>query len=116
MQKLVFESKWEQTISEQDRQKIESTFNKINIPNHQVRLTPLWQAVNHKGELLVTTLIHNSTNQSLSFNNTKVQYDNRVEALFTLPISIDPQTSMPWTFIFPEHPMPEKLGQLKIVE
>ncbi|TQR15335.1 SLAP domain-containing protein [Psychrobacillus soli] len=125
MQKLEFEPSWDKTISSNDRQKIETIFlqtRKFN--NHPIQLTPLWQAFNHKGELLVTVLIHNFTLHSYSFQNTKLNYivnnEILVEHFFTLPsLSIQEERSMPWTFIFPKENMtytlPFENGHLEIV-
>lgn len=72
-----------------------------------IEMIPIWKAVNHKGELLITALIHNRTEQLLEFIDTTIIYeevDNHAEFSFTLPeLKVEPFTSQPWTFIFPEH-------------
>lgn len=125
MQKLMFESSWDKALSDKDRKSIEKTFletSKYN--NDTIQLTPLWQAFNHKGELLVTVLIHNFTEHSFSLNGTKLRYsvNNEIlaEHLFTLPyFAIQAKCSMPWTFIFPKEQLNNKLlvenGQLEII-
>ncbi len=108
MQKLRFESSWDKTLSANDRERIKQVFLKTstttNTSSHL--LAPLWQAINHKGDLLMTVLVHNFDNQVLSFHNKKLRYieNNNVmaEHIFTLPsLTIENETSMPWTFIFP---------------
>ncbi|MBS4175581.1 SLAP domain-containing protein [Bacillus sp. FJAT-49736] len=106
MQKLYFESAWDKTISEKDRERIREAFHKTSIPhNSQLEFTRLWEAINHKGALLVTVLIHNFDSEELTFHNKLLQYRENEEITaahpFTLPVPIKPETSMPWTFIFP---------------
>lgn len=125
MHKLEFESSWDKTISNKDRQKIEAVFLETCQSNNQrIQLTPLWQAFNHKGELLVTVLIHNFTMHPYSFQNTKLKYIQAnevcIEHSFTLPsLSIESKSSTPWTFIFPNEILNNKLpldnGYLEII-
>ncbi|SES42295.1 SLAP domain-containing protein [Psychrobacillus sp. OK032] len=125
MQKLMFESSWNKALSDKDRNAIEKTFletSKIN--NDTIQLTPLWKAFNHKGELLVTVLIHNFTEHSFSLDGTKLRYSVNNEILaehsFTRPLlAIQAKYSMPWTFIFPKEKLDKKLshenGLLEII-
>ncbi|WP_313893726.1 SLAP domain-containing protein [Psychrobacillus sp.] len=107
MQKLMFESSWNKALSNKDRKVIEDAFLKTAILNsNSIQFTPLWQAFNHKDELLVTMLIHNFTSELVSFNDIQLRYleNNKMiaEHLFHLPtLVIQPSYSMPWTFIFP---------------
>lgn len=66
MQNLVFEEAWDKTISNQDRYEIERAFQQSMIPQNELLCTPLWRAINHKGDLLVTVLIHNGTKEDFS--------------------------------------------------
>lgn len=107
---LVFEPKWDKALPSADRRKIEQTFqNSVqpNSVNKQMTFTPLWQARNHRSDLLVTVLINNYSRQAYSFSNTTLQYveDDTVKAEkhFTLErVFVPPDSSMPWTFIFPK--------------
>ncbi|MFJ5622838.1 SLAP domain-containing protein [Peribacillus loiseleuriae] len=107
MQKLQYESSWDKTLSNKDRKIIEGIFLDTSLPNqNSIQFTSLWQAINHKGELLVTVLVHNFSHQVCSFMNKKLRYmeNNEIiaEHTFTLPsLIVQPETSMPWTFIFP---------------
>jgi SLAP domain-containing protein len=107
VQKLRFESSWDKTLSAKDRERIKQVFLETSTTNKSSHsLAPLWQAINHKGDLLMTVLVHNFDNQALSFHNKKLRYveNNKVmaEHIFTLPsLTIEYETSMPWTFIFP---------------
>ncbi|MFJ7977027.1 SLAP domain-containing protein [Peribacillus sp. NPDC096379] len=107
MQTLQYESSWDKTISNKDRKTIEDIFLETSLPNHSlIQFTPLWQAMNHKDELLVTVLVHNFSHQVCSFISKKLRYleNNEIiaEHTFTLPsLTVPPETSMPWTFIFP---------------
>ncbi|QDP39909.1 SLAP domain-containing protein [Radiobacillus deserti] len=107
MQKLVFEDKWEKTIAEEDRLRIQEIF--ANLQSEQkdgLFFIPIRQAVNHRDDLLVSVLIHNATNEPITFEEKNVKYleDCKVmgEYFFTLPVRIEAYTSMPWTFIFPK--------------
>jgi SLAP domain-containing protein len=105
MQKLVFEDAWDRTISQKDRDIIEQLF-RAEILEEGVSFTIVRMAVNHKNERLVTAIVHNRTSQNLVFENTPLQFCDGdtllVEHEFTLPaLKVPPETSMPWTFIFP---------------
>jgi len=126
MQKLQFEPSWDKTLSPKDRKRIEEIHFETSLSNPaNVQLTPLWQAANHKGELLVTVLVHNFSQQVLLFHNKKLRYiENKeiiAEYIFNLPsLVIQRETSMPWTFIFPveslKKPATLEKGQLEFVD
>lgn len=107
MQTLKFEYSWDKALSHKDRKTIEAIFlETCNFNNGSIQLIPLWQASNHKGELLVTVLIHNFTQCTYNFNETLIGYSEHNELLakhlFTISsLVIPPVTTMPWTFIFP---------------
>ncbi|WP_077619614.1 SLAP domain-containing protein [Bacillus sinesaloumensis] len=107
MQKLQFEAAWDRTISEKDRREIQSTFQEV-APSLEpgIHFTTFRIAVNHKNEQLVTSIIHNCTEESFLFKNTPLQIWNGdtllAEQAFTISsLQVGPETSMPWTFIFP---------------
>lgn len=126
MQKLQFEPSWDKTLSPKDRKRIEEIYFETSLSNPaNVQLTPLWQATNHKGELLVTVLVHNFSQQVLLFHNKKLRYiENKeiiAEYIFNLPsLVIQRETSMPWTFIFPveslKKPATLEKGHLEFVD
>lgn len=107
MQELLFEPSWEKALAHKDREKIQKIFletNKLDTSN--IRLVPIRQAFNHKGELLITVLIHNFSDAALTFNEKRMLYIEKNKAVaentFTLPtLFIPSKVSMPWTFIFP---------------
>lgn len=105
MQKLYFEAAWEHTLATNDRNKISQTFEIVK-PNldEGVQFTFLWEAHNHKGEQLITTLIHNVRPYPLELINTTIQYQQHENlsfiSTFHVPEIIPPKSSMPWTFIF----------------
>ncbi|MED1202216.1 SLAP domain-containing protein [Heyndrickxia acidicola] len=106
MQKLQFEASWDRTISNGDREKIKKAFDETCLAENKEMITPLWQALNYKNDLLITVLVHNFSNHPLFFLERKIAYveDQKVmaEYLFTIPaLKVEPLTSMPWTFIFP---------------
>lgn len=106
MQTLSFEQAWDRTIAPEDRQYIQHLFEKTSFENG-VHFTLIREAINHKQETLVTVLIHNCEETPLILNDICIAYQNEVEQMcefFSLPIQINPFTSMPWTFIFPEEP------------
>ncbi|UFU00748.1 SLAP domain-containing protein [Radiobacillus kanasensis] len=106
MQKLVFEEKWDKTIANADRFFIEKVFSELTLNDEDIiQFTPIRQAVNHKEDLLVTVIIHNTSGEGLSLNQQKLSYMENdylmAEETFFLPVVLPPFTSMPWTFIFP---------------
>lgn len=109
MQQLQFESSWAKALSAQDRESIEKLFNDTKQQRYStIVFSPIRQAINHRNELLVTVLVHNFSQHPLQFKDTRLVYSNEQEVLaenvFTLPtLTIPPQVSMPWTFIFSVH-------------
>lgn len=125
MQKLKFEDSWDKTISEQDRERILDIFMETHDSSgHGVEFTPLWQAMNHKGELLVTVLVQNYSDHDLVFHNQKLCFTVNQEMVashtFTIPaLVLEGETSMPWTFIFPKESLKDdgfEGGSLQFVE
>lgn len=108
MQHLQFEKSWDKALSAQDRSYIEKVFVETKHLNGTgVIFSPIREAINHKEALLVTVLVHNFTDQPLTFNNTRLRYKIQEEVIaeneFTLPNLVIPnEVSMPWTFIFPK--------------
>jgi len=103
MQTLKYEASWKKAISEKDRHEIEAIFSNLNTypPFNVIR-----HAVNHKGELLVTAIVHNTTDRPLLFLDEVITYsiDGKLIAENIFKISsfiVPPMTSMPWTFIYP---------------
>lgn len=106
MQRLFFEAAWDKTIAPQDRSRIEEIFAETAFDKkNDIAFSPVREAVNHRKELLVTVLVHNFKNQEITFADTKLglRCDGKLTAehVFSMPLSIPPETSMPWTFIFP---------------
>ncbi|MCZ8533847.1 SLAP domain-containing protein [Psychrobacillus psychrodurans] len=107
MQNLQFESSWEKAIAIKDRELITEIFQDSNMIDGQIiRLVPIWEALNYKGEILITVLIHNFADIEQIFHKQKIAYIEKdtiiAEHTFTVPkLIIKPKTSMPWTFIFP---------------
>lgn len=108
MQQLQYETSWEKALAAQDRHNIEKIFNESkHLNSSDIICSPIRQAVNHKQQLLVTVLVHNFTDNPLTFNNTRLVYRTQQQIIaddeFTLlTLTIPPFVSMPWTFIFPE--------------
>ncbi|AIF43981.1 SLAP domain-containing protein [Virgibacillus sp. SK37] len=108
MQTLVLEPAWDKTIAPQDREHIEVLFHETKrVFNEGVHFIPIRQAVNHRGDLLISVLIHNFSQEDYLFDQKTLQYmwNEKIVAshTFTLPFHIIKQhTSMPWTFIFPK--------------
>ena len=107
MQQLKLEPSWDKALSNKDRKDIEEIFlNTSQIETPNILLTPIWNAVNHRGELLITVLVHNFTQKTLTFSEKRLVYIENdeivAESSFTLPTLVIPsKVSMPWTFIFP---------------
>ena len=109
MQILSFDPSWEKAVSINDRIEIERIFlNTCNSSNSIIRYSPIREALNYRGELLVTVLVHNFTNFDISFDKKRLVYIEEEKVLadhiFILPkLILKPEVSMPWTFIFPVH-------------
>lgn len=104
-QALFFEAHWEKQVSPQDRHLIEKVFSEVDYTDLEgVYATYLRHDFNYKDELLYIVLLHNCTNEILQFHNLKVKLidetDHAVAGTFTIPVDLNPYTSMPWTFIF----------------
>ncbi|MDC3417381.1 SLAP domain-containing protein [Aquibacillus salsiterrae] len=116
---LTFEAKWDKTLSVKDREHIKQVFlESVETLDKQVTFTPLWQAINHENNLLVTVLVHNPTNVPLSFRDKRLCYTEQEEIIaehsFTIPtLTLQPGTSMPWTFIFPKQCLPSNYSLTK---
>ncbi|MGY3715812.1 SLAP domain-containing protein [Sutcliffiella cohnii] len=125
MQQLRLEPAWDRTLSTNDRQHIEHIFQETkHIQNSRISFSPIREAKNHSEALLITVLIHNGTDQPLTFHNKRLKYKIRDEVigdyLFTLPeLSVPSNVSMPWTFIFPKgsymRNVPFENGELNII-
>ena len=107
MQKLYFEPAWDKTIAPSDREKIMHHFQQQTKQLQDgVQLAFLWKARNHKGEQLITVLIHNFEEKNFRLHSTVISYNELgkqlANATFSLPCEIPGNTSMPWTFIFSE--------------
>ncbi len=107
MQKLYFEPAWDKTIAPTDREKIIHQFQQQTTQLQDgVHLSFLRNARNHKGELLITVLIHNFEELNFRLDNAVISYYEQgkqlANATFSLPCEIAANTSMPWAFIFSE--------------
>ncbi|MFB1050118.1 SLAP domain-containing protein [Paraliobacillus sp. JSM ZJ581] len=109
MQQLNFENAWNRTISNQDKQLIHHTFTHTCEENvAPIHFITLREAINHKGEYLIMTLIHNFSTMPFMFSDTTVYYLEKEQVIakqrFSFPqLVIKEKTSMPWTFIFQEN-------------
>ena len=125
LQKLIFEPSWEKALSKKDRLEIEDIFVRTKFNQSDgILLSPIREAMNHKGELLVMVLIHNFSNNEFTLNEKVLTYTQygKVTAQHTFThssVKIEPHTSMPWTFIFPVESMSDNLtidiGCLEII-
>ncbi|MRG87461.1 SLAP domain-containing protein [Salinibacillus xinjiangensis] len=120
MQKLVFHNAWDKTLSSKDRKRIEKEFEKTKNRHQDLEIIILWLAMNHKGECLVTTLIHNRGNQSFPTDEIELRLVDHqkviAEHTFTIPFTLEPFTSMPWTFIFSENSLGENSLENALIE
>jgi len=111
MQRLEFEAAWDKTIAPADRKVIINLFNQTKnkqTETESIVLLPIRQALNHRNDLLATVLLHNFTDSIFSLEAIDLAYleNDRVIAThhFSFPgLTLPKETSMPWTFIFPQH-------------
>ncbi|UOQ84532.1 SLAP domain-containing protein [Gracilibacillus salinarum] len=109
MQHLIFEEAWERTISDGDRQRIKDIFEKTKTAsNDGISFIIIQVASNHRNDLLVTSLVHNFSNEPADLTNASVQLvDEHNGEIGSMQVQderlrIPADTSMPWTFIFPK--------------
>ncbi|MCK6259294.1 SLAP domain-containing protein [Fictibacillus sp. KIGAM418] len=107
MQRLVYENSWDKAVADQDRETIEKVFQETCIPGEQeTSFSMIRTALNYKGELLVTGVLHNYKQDRFTVEKKQLTYKEEgrtiAESVFTIPqIVLEAETSMPWTFIFP---------------
>lgn len=106
MQRLVWEQAWDKTISPGDRKKVEIAFEQANEQAVPLKYIPFWQARNYRGELLITVIVQNFTEEAMHFTEMPLRYTEDGELIashiFSFPnLKLGAKSSMPWTFIFP---------------
>lgn len=107
MQCLTFEKAWKKTIDPDDKQQIVKVFEQANeMQKPTQKFVPLWQARNHRGDLLVTVIVQNIGDSVLTLDNVVLTYYEAglLVAAHTFAhshLTIESKFSMPWTFIFP---------------
>ena len=75
MQQLQFEASWNKALSAKDRSYIEKVFNETkSLHSSGVIFSPIREAINHEEALLVSILVHNYTDQPLTFENVRLLY------------------------------------------
>src|SRR5690625_3848349 len=121
MQQLYFEPAWDKTIAQTDRDKISQLFKRQLIQlGNDICFSFLWEAFNHRGERLVTVLIHNTEDNSLRIQDTAIalykQQQQIANGIFHLPCEIPSKTSMPWTLIFSATNQTSKTPEYKITQ
>jgi SLAP domain-containing protein len=118
-QTLTFHPAWLKTIAKEDKIFIEKMFKECEISYEQISFTTVRVAKNYKGQLLVTVLIHNGTEEEQEIRNKELTYVENGAVLakenFSIPMVLPRKTSTPWTFIFSDitqwHEM-DKNGQI----
>src|SRR5699024_11974487 len=89
---------------------------KVHEKGKGLEITYINHAINHRGDLLYTVMLHNYQDIAYSFvdKNASLQDPdgNIITEKFTIPVNISPRTSMPWTFIFPS----SMVGAVKVSE
>ncbi|WP_208591548.1 SLAP domain-containing protein [Gracilibacillus suaedae] len=107
MQKLHFEDAWNRTISNKDRLEIKKIFEQTKKDAEDgVTFVPIRSAVNHRNDLLITTLIHNFQPEETDLTNINIQLYQDCKQIASQHIKesrlrLPAKTSMPWTIIFP---------------
>ncbi|RCW62733.1 SLAP domain-containing protein [Saliterribacillus persicus] len=106
MHRLFFEPTWEKNVSYEIRKKIEKRFSDRNTSTHMFDI--LWTTRNHRGHLLVITLIHNELEENLSLIHEQIGLYKNNQLIAETHVTeekcfIPKYTSMPWTFIFRDH-------------
>lgn len=118
VQKLMWEDAWDRTIAPKDRQMYRELFQTKE--NQEKRFIPVREAINYRGDLLITVIVQNFSDVIDQWNSVTLDYveGHQIIAEQTFSpkqLKIPPKTSMPWTFIFPKHTLrhrPQFNGQL----
>ena len=111
MQQLRFEDAWERTLADEDRAEIIRLFSEYT--GSRERFIPVRVAVNHRGDLLVTVIVQNTSTSVFEFRNKQLVYEEAgiwvAKHIFSIDqLHLPPGTSMPWTLIFPMRTIQEK--------
>ncbi|MFC0015709.1 MULTISPECIES: SLAP domain-containing protein [Allobacillus] len=104
MQQLLYHSAWNKQVDSTLDQQIQKAYIQTRDDEDQV-IVPLRQAVNHKGDYLLTVLLHNRKQQTLNLSTVHLSVSSpnfkaNQQQFSSAEWSIAPMTSAPWTFIF----------------
>lgn len=117
-QSLDIHSTWKTALSSADYQELNALF--LHYQNNRLRSTatmtsdlnitflPLFRAINHKNELLVTAFVTNNASQIICFKNVEILYHESnmepIKATGTIHnFDLQPFKTTVWSFIFPNH-------------
>ncbi|WLR57855.1 SLAP domain-containing protein [Guptibacillus hwajinpoensis] len=105
---LIFEEKWDRTIADKDRKRIQEIYEENPIQEGKLQFVPIRVAFNHRNELLASVCILNGIgdwkldDRLLSyFENSSLVATKRFSHKLTVPS----HSAVPWTFIFPQNTM-----------
>ena len=113
---LNYEDAWRRTISKQDKERIDQLFKTSVLPEDGViGFLPIRLARNYKGELLASVIVQNHTSDDLQFQGVSLQLhiSDKIMAMevFDYPnLTIQANSSTPWTFIFPSSAQEDSLN------
>jgi|GEM_PF-877708 len=113
-QTLFFQEAWERTISLTDKEEIIKLFERSSSERKpgEVSFIPFRVALNYKGDILATVLIQNEVNSKVELLDFSLSLFDKegyiaTESFSYSNIALPPNSTMPWTFIFPR----EKLAR-----
>ncbi|MBR7553441.1 SLAP domain-containing protein [Allobacillus sp. GCM10007491] len=106
MQQLQYHSAWIKQVDSTLDQQIQKAFIQTRENEDQI-IVPLRQAINHKGDYLLTVLLHNREQQILNLSTvhlsvSSLYFQANQQHFSSAEWSVEPMTSAPWTFIFSE--------------
>lgn len=106
--RLDIDPTWEAKISEEQKEELRNLVSTLpKLGENEVSLHPVSAHIHEDGNLVATLLIRNGSKQAVDLQSLPLELinDNQetiVVGQFTLPpLTILPNTSKPWTFIFP---------------
>lgn len=111
MQELIWEQAWDKTISAIDRQSYMKLFHAES--NQLKRFIPFKEAINHRGDLLISVIVQNFSDETEQWDGVKLLYVEGNQTIAKQVFSnhqlvVPPRKSMPWTFIFPKEVIRKK--------
>lgn len=108
--RLDLDESWEESLPEKEKEKLKELVKRMDPPKEgEVNFMGLQAKQNENGDLLVTMLIRNGSNNNVQLQQIPLQVEDAsgnivAKGGFTLDnFEVKAHTSKPWTFVFPKN-------------